>query len=381
MKYDRLRIVRSIAWLGTLGLLVAVLNCSGDSNDPSGPGDPPDNPPPDDLSAVVVTEPVLVETTISGFAVLASSDEEVSYVSYPPGSQPEADTAEVINRTRDLAVGGPMMEGGLDPLAVPASIGDTLVITTYRQGIIFERVEREVPERNPPVVVRTDPPRGKTRVPLNSRILIVFSEPVEGTTIAPMSVRLERSGQPVASALVLAADGLSLEVVPSTLLQSSAVHTLVLEPQVADRIGDTLEEQFSSDFTTVPAQLQGEIVFESKRSGGSEVWTMKTDGSDLFQITDRIGGGQATGPALSPDGRRVAFSLADPANGDPWDIYLINVDGTGLTNLTNDPEFDGWRPAWSPWPADRVLLDPRRPDQRRDLRDRRGRHERPPTHE
>ena len=75
---------------------------------------------------------------------------------------------------------------------------------------------------------------------------------------------------------------------------------------------------------------------------------MKTDGSDLFQITDQIGGGQATGPALSPDGRKVAFSVADPSNGDNWDIYVINVDGTGLTNLTNHPEFDGWRPAWSP---------------------------------
>ncbi len=109
----------------------------------------------------------------------------MSYVSYPPGSQPEADTAVVLNRTRDLTTGGPMVDGGLDPVPVPASIGDTLVITTYRQGIIFERVEREVPERNPPVIVRTDPPRGKTRVPLNSIVRIVFSEPVDGNSTTP----------------------------------------------------------------------------------------------------------------------------------------------------------------------------------------------------
>jgi Tol biopolymer transport system component len=152
----------------------------------------------------------------------------------------------------------------------------------------------------------------------------------------------------VPARLDLAADGLSVEIVPETILEPSSTHTVAIETELADRIGDTLESQFTTDFATVPAQLQGEIVFESRRSGNAEVWTMKADGSELFQITDRVEGGAATAPALSPDGRAVAFSLADPANGDDWEIYVINVDGTGLTNLTNDPEFDGWRPAWSP---------------------------------
>ncbi len=346
------------SWAGLLavGLTYVVLSCGGDSNDFAGPGDPPGNPPPGDESAVVVTEPVLLEVGTQavqpvddGFAHLSSlADEEVSYVSYPPGSQPEADTVEVVNRTRDLATGALMVNGGLDPLPIPASVGDTLVITTYRQALIFERVEREVPDREPPIIVRTDPPRGKTRVPLNSVVVIVFSEPVDGTTVTPTSVRLVRDGQPAPAVLDLAPDGLSLDLQPEGGLQSSSSYTVVVETDLADRIGDTLESQFTTNFETVPAQLQGEIVFESGRSGSKEVWSMKTDGSDLFQITDQIGGGQATGPALSPDGRKVAFSLADPINGDDWDIYVINVDGTGLTNLTNHPEFDGWRPAWSP---------------------------------
>jgi Tol biopolymer transport system component len=280
--------------------------------------------------------------------LLSNADEEVSYVSFAPGAQPEADSVEVVNLTRDLAVGAPMVDGGLDPIPIPASVGEFLQISTFRDGLVFERFEREVPNAILPIIVRTNPPRGKTRVPLNWRILVVFSEPVDGATVTPTSVRLLRSGQPVPAQLVLAADGLSLEVVPDVTLEPDATHTLVVETELADRMGDTLENQFTSDFTTVPAQLVGEIVFESGRSGSKEVWTMKTDGTDLFQITDRVGGGQATGPALSPDGRKVAFSLADPTNGDDWDIYVINVDGTGLTRLTTDPAFDGWRPAWSP---------------------------------
>ena len=346
-----------MSWLAGAGLVVVALSCSGDSNEPSGPGDPPVNPPPDDQSAVVVTEPVVLQagtTTVigqgdtRGFAILSASDEGFSYVSFPPGSQPEADTAEVINRTRDLSVGGPMVDGGLDPVPIPASIGDTLVITTYRQAIIFERVEREVPDGQPPVVVRTDPPRGKTRVPLNSRIFIVFSEPLQGSSATPSSIRLLRNGQPAAAAVELAADGLTVDLLPSAGLESSSTYTVVIEPAVADVGGDNLEAQYTADFTTVPAQLQGEIVFESNRSGANEIWFVKTDGSDVFQLTDRVAGGLSTGPAVSPDGRKIAFSVADPASGEDWDIYVINVDGTGLTNLTNDPAFDGWRPAWSP---------------------------------
>ena len=29
------------------------------------------------------------------------------------------------------------------------------------------------------------------------------------------------------------------------------------------------------------------------------------------------------------------------------DLYIANVDGSGIRNLTNHPAFDGW-PAWSP---------------------------------
>lgn len=49
--------------------------------------------------------------------------------------------------------------------------------------------------------------------------------------------------------------------------------------------------------------------------------------------------------AWSPDGSRIAFrSSTEPGN---WDIYTINVDGTNLTRITDDPGDDHW-PAWRP---------------------------------
>ena len=49
-------------------------------------------------------------------------------------------------------------------------------------------------------------------------------------------------------------------------------------------------------------------------------------------------------PAFSPDGRRVAFNSNRANNSD---IYVANVDGTGLQRLTNHPAIDT-SPTWSP---------------------------------
>jgi len=52
-------------------------------------------------------------------------------------------------------------------------------------------------------------------------------------------------------------------------------------------------------------------------------------------------------PAFSPDGTRIAFSgpITDGTDG-RWAIYVANVDGTGLRQLTN-PELGDFDPAWS----------------------------------
>ncbi len=58
-----------------------------------------------------------------------------------------------------------------------------------------------------------------------------------------------------------------------------------------------------------------------------------------------ITGGVNTYPAWSPDGGKIAFRrMLGEMNSE---VFVANSDGTGATNLTNHPAFDGW-PAWSP---------------------------------
>jgi TolB protein len=49
-------------------------------------------------------------------------------------------------------------------------------------------------------------------------------------------------------------------------------------------------------------------------------------------------------PTWSPDGQRIAFHSKRDGN---WDIWVINIDGTGLTRLTRHDAPDRY-PAWSP---------------------------------
>ena len=49
-------------------------------------------------------------------------------------------------------------------------------------------------------------------------------------------------------------------------------------------------------------------------------------------------------PCWSPDGTQIAYQ---GKMGDQWDIFIMNADGSGVNNLTNNPS-DDMQPAWSP---------------------------------
>lgn len=86
------------------------------------------------------------------------------------------------------------------------------------------------------------------------------------------------------------------------------------------------------------------IAFVSTRSldsdscGRSHIYTMNTDGSELTLVTE------GTGPSPSPDGTRIVYSDCPDADGFIDGICIINIDGTGLTHLTDA----GGRAVWSP---------------------------------
>lgn len=95
------------------------------------------------------------------------------------------------------------------------------------------------------------------------------------------------------------------------------------------------------------------IAFISNRSRYSEIWMMAADGSGLRQITD-FGSAVPGRPqylAFSPDGTRFVFSMQPERGSTDKDLYVMNVDGTGLYNLTGrfSEAADGARDVWADW--------------------------------
>ena len=73
-----------------------------------------------------------------------------------------------------------------------------------------------------------------------------------------------------------------------------------------------------------------------------EIYVVNVDGSGLTRLTNNTA--QDDYATWSPDGRRIAF---DSNRDGEWEIYVMNADGTVLRRLT-DNAADDHTPAWRP---------------------------------
>jgi TolB protein len=83
------------------------------------------------------------------------------------------------------------------------------------------------------------------------------------------------------------------------------------------------------------------------------VYLVHPDGTDLHRVTDTDTGGESNwgGLSFSPDGTLIAASFHPGAGGlgNP-DIWVMNLDGSGLRDVTNSAIWDS-APDWGPRPS------------------------------
>lgn len=96
--------------------------------------------------------------------------------------------------------------------------------------------------------------------------------------------------------------------------------------------------------------LTGWLAFYSDRDGNPEIYIMNADGSGVARLTNDPAFDDS--PALSPDGRQIAFLTArhDPNPKFPdlkYELYVMDVDGNNLRRLTTTEAAED-HPAWSP---------------------------------
>ena len=86
----------------------------------------------------------------------------------------------------------------------------------------------------------------------------------------------------------------------------------------------------------------GKIAFSTNRDGDFEIYSMNQDGSGQTNITNNPA--HDCNPNWSSDGSKIAFQSDRDGN---LEIYVINADGSNPTRLTTDTSSD-YAPAWSP---------------------------------
>jgi TolB protein len=111
------------------------------------------------------------------------------------------------------------------------------------------------------------------------------------------------------------------------------------------------------------SRTTGQIVFCSLRTGDPEIFTMDADGTNVTQLTS--GKGYDGGPFFSVDGKKIIWRIYSPvteaqeAQYDafvarkvvgswPFDIWIMNVDGTEKQRVTTRGEKEGLT-CWAPY--------------------------------
>src|SRR6266566_4575915 len=82
--------------------------------------------------------------------------------------------------------------------------------------------------------------------------------------------------------------------------------------------------------------VNGKIAFHSTRDGDFQIYVMNPDGSGVARVTNDTGG--SVDPIWSPDGKRIAYANFHSGRSE---VFVINVVGTGETQLTTDGGFPG----------------------------------------
>lgn len=95
----------------------------------------------------------------------------------------------------------------------------------------------------------------------------------------------------------------------------------------------------------------GKIVFVSDRDGNREIYSMRSDGTNVKRLTNSLG--DDVEPCWSPDGGRIAWA-SNRSGG--WHIWLMNSDGSNQHVLNDAPKFTDRKPMWSGGDPKRVAF-------------------------
>lgn len=88
------------------------------------------------------------------------------------------------------------------------------------------------------------------------------------------------------------------------------------------------------------------IAFVLNQDDRATIYWVNSDGTGMTRILKRPIQTHQTNPTWSPDSQQIAFTACGPTEA-TYEIYRVYLDGTGLTQLTDNTTMDT-HPRWSP---------------------------------
>lgn len=312
----RLRQTTRLGAVSAISLVALLAGCSD-----RGPTSPHD----DSLARLLIVSAPSTEPSLESNAISATAPNEsrsvdertatVVYVSLPPNSAPSASRARVRNRRTGDSIVIAMVNGGFDPAPISARVGDELTVELIDDGSVLAATTASVPPRRPPRIVRVDPPNGKTDVPLNARIVVVFSEPMDPATI-DTAIQLSHNGQTVDGVLSLSMMNLEVVLAPVADLMPSTQYTLIITTAVRDLADDALEQETHLEFTTAAGLVTPPTLAQCLPTTTAQPLGMFTS---VGRMAAPRGG---VSSILLPDGRVVVYgSTASSTVGPRAEVY------------------------------------------------------------
>ena len=308
-------------------------------------------------AALEVVAHVSARSSTSRHGAAGNVADEVSYVSFPPMTvQTTRDSARIRNPAAEAEVTAPLFRGGLDPVAVPATVGDSLDIWIFDDDTVAVRFVAETPPLKAPNVVRSVPARGETSVPLNAKVVVILSEPADPATVSPANFQLLLDGVTIPAEVTAEGRGFIIHIAPAEPLERFTEYEVRISDQIRDLSGDRMDAGVSFGFTT-GSPAAGKIAYDrmefTSSPGGSPeqrpraIFVVEADGSDIRRISrEPEQGYHDTAPEWSPDGTKIAFQRKILWAG-PASIWVMDGDGRNAVQLTDTPLRDDTGPTWS----------------------------------
>ncbi len=191
-----------------------------------------------------------------------ASPRSVVYVSLPSATLALTSSVALLNVQTGNAAAPVNVLGGFDATPIPAVAGDTLIVRVSDASGTTTDTRVAVAGHHPPRVLRVAPRDGSIGVAFTASLIVVFSAPLNPTSVTGSALRLRHGTHNDTGTVTLDTSGTIIQFAPGSPLLPGTDYQLDVTQALADLAAEALAQVVTVAFRTLPPQslLAGSLV-------------------------------------------------------------------------------------------------------------------------